>query len=531
MKLSELADAPDWLLGVIRQGAPRRREKNTDPLIELDHPSAIVRAKHYLVANAPEAVEGANGDQTTYEVAARIKDFGVSEPKALDLLLEHWNPVKAIPPWDPEDLAIKVSNAYLYGTGAPGQISGLAEFDPVEMENDVDLDIEWLDVFDPTALPKRRWLLGNLLARGYVTSLVAPPGAGKTTFEIMAALSLVSGKNLAGFEVKERVRVFLWNQEDELDELKRRVAAAMKAFDIAFDDLRINNKPGLLMGSGAEHGLQVAARNANDKIVPTKAARYLADIFAEYDIGAVFFDPFVELHPADENNNVEIGAVGRIFRSMAVRAGCALMLVHHTRKPPAGESTGHAGSMDSARGAGALAGVARMGATLYGLDAKLADEFGIAEKDRHRYVRYDDAKNNMALSGGATKLYRREGVNIGTMEDPEEVGVLRLEILEKRKTRGERARDALAADIAALVGSQSMPLSEIARGLIGTDPIVYGETKPSSLERTIRRHIQDGNLPEFEFVEISRGAGVGRPKKLLRKIIKTISDISDLEAE
>src|SRR3546814_20239038 len=63
-------------------------------------------------------------------------------------------------------------------------------------------------------------------------------------------------------------------------------------------------------------------------------------------------DPLVELHDASENDNGEMGAVGAILRGIAQQAGCATMVIHHTRQLPAGSSEGHAGNMDSGRGAG-----------------------------------------------------------------------------------------------------------------------------------------------------------------------------------
>ena len=226
------------------------------------------------------------------------------------------------------------------------------------------------------------------------------------------------------------------------------------------------------------------------------------------------FDPLVELHPADENNNVEMGAVGRIFRSIAMQAHCAVMVVHHTRKPSTGDSTGHIGNMDSARGGGSLVGVTRIGATLYTIDDKTAVAYGVTPEDRHRYVRFDNGKNNMALGSGEPVFFRREGVNIGTFDEPEEVGVLRPIVLEKRRPKAELEAEDLRNNLEALLApGEAMGTPEIARKLIDIDPVLYGDDH-RVVARKIARHHEKGKLPGFE---IEKEAG-RRGSKITREL-------------
>jgi len=103
------------------------------PLCGLDLPANVERMERWLEHEAPEAIEGAGGDQTTVGVAAVVRDFGLSEEKCIELMLDHWNETKASPPWDPGDLAIKVANAYRYGRNRPGcRQAGVIEFDAME---------------------------------------------------------------------------------------------------------------------------------------------------------------------------------------------------------------------------------------------------------------------------------------------------------------------------------------------------------------------------------------------------------------
>lgn len=76
------------------------------------------RARAYAQA-LPEAIQGKHGDLATYQAAAKMRDFGLKEADCLRVLADEFNP-RCRPPWSPEDLQTKVSNAYRYATGIAG---------------------------------------------------------------------------------------------------------------------------------------------------------------------------------------------------------------------------------------------------------------------------------------------------------------------------------------------------------------------------------------------------------------------------
>lgn len=81
-------------------------------------PSAEIRGKYFLERESDFAVQGQGGDETTYKTAARLKDFGCTEKEAFELMRDHWNS-RCVPPWSPEELKVKVQNAYKYGARPP----------------------------------------------------------------------------------------------------------------------------------------------------------------------------------------------------------------------------------------------------------------------------------------------------------------------------------------------------------------------------------------------------------------------------
>lgn len=126
-----LSEVPQWIFdkcGEIKEKEEKKINENQTEIINEDF--AKDRVVHYLVNEAPLAVEGSGGDQTTYKVAAKVKDFGVSEEVAFDLMWEHWNP-RCQPPWNYNSIADKIKNAFRYGNLAAGTLAPETQFEPI----------------------------------------------------------------------------------------------------------------------------------------------------------------------------------------------------------------------------------------------------------------------------------------------------------------------------------------------------------------------------------------------------------------
>lgn len=491
-----LADLPDAYLPLVK--GKTRPTVTGEAVVEADTDDALRRAAEWLETAEP-AIEGDAGDHRTFAVAARVMDFGVSAEAALDLLLEHWND-RCSPPWSPDELERKVQNAARYRHLPIGAAAPDADFEPETLDllephkkaaTSPDLLevgkslFEPLEPFDPATLPRRQWVIPRFAARRFVTGLVSPPGVGKTTFLLTLALAAATGRDLLGHGMAPAapVNVLLWNQEDDADELRRRLAAIMAAFDVAWADIGER----LYLQSGVDTGALFAKGDANGTATATRFAKRVGAFLQARDVRLAIFDPLAELHNlADENANAPIRAVAAVFRDrMAVAADCAVVMAHHTRKPPAAGAGSYAGDMDSARGGGSLAGVFRLGATLYGLDDKTARDYGIGDADRHRFVRLDDAKSNLSLVSGEPSLYRREGVSIGGI-DGEEIGVLRPAGLQRRSaTTPEEMRRQLVDQVDAALGERdAAPLRDIVGELVEAG-LADGRS-PETLRKAVR---------------------------------------------
>ena len=120
------APAPEWIYDMIGKGY-ERPERDEAPAVELNQPHNIERTVDYL-KEIPPAIEGEGGDDCTYRAAAWCHSHGaVSEDVCLELMAEHFNP-RCEPPWNYDELATKVANAYRYAQATAGSGTAEAEF-------------------------------------------------------------------------------------------------------------------------------------------------------------------------------------------------------------------------------------------------------------------------------------------------------------------------------------------------------------------------------------------------------------------
>ncbi len=444
-----------------------------------------------------------SGSGFSLELAARLKQLGGFTATEFGMLVHVWDYSSA----DKDKINARYIERAWTRSRDPGP-SAEDEFEPLPP-----LSMQWVQSLSTENIKPREWIAGTFAAARNVTGLIAPGGAGKTTFLIALALAVATGRDdIIGMPVHKKGRVLLWNQEDEKDELQRRLVAAAAHFNIP--ESEVIDK--ILIGSGVDRRLVIDKR-VGDRIVASKDATEIEEaIKTAGDICLAIFDPLVELHSADENNNGEMAAVTGIFREIAVRTNCAVVLAHHTRKPPnAANRESYAGNMDAARGAGSINFAARIVCTLYTVDPNTAKAYGIAEGDCRLYVRLDDAKANMSLLSGDPRFFKRESVLIdGFGGDP--VGVLRPVKLARRlrstETKAEddaRTREAVVALLHRAEGHR-MAVTTIADDLIDTG--VAEDMSSDTLQKRLKTMFENPQTYENGYVIRSETCSVkGKP--------------------
>jgi hypothetical protein len=255
----------------------------------------------------------------------------------------------------------------------------------------------------PTAaIPPRAWLYGTRLIRGYVSVLAAPGGVGKSALALGQAACLATGRGLLGEHVHHSANAWVLNLEDPMDELDRRLAAFMQRHEVPRDALRER----LFLHSGRTRRLCMAAHSEQGGIAHPDRDAVIAAA-REKQIGLIVIDPFVKSHQLDENSNAEIDAAVTAWAEVASATQAAILLVHHVRK-------GLADGADATRGAKSLTDAARSVSLLSPMTQEEAQRHAVAESERWRHIRLDDAKANLApRQTGQALWYRLESVALG----------------------------------------------------------------------------------------------------------------------
>lgn len=261
----------------------------------------------------------------------------------------------------------------------------------------------------PYTIPRRQFLYGYELRRRQLSAVVAPGAAGKTTLKVGRALCMVTGRDLLGHRVWNGPhRVWLWNLEDEIEEIEKTVHAFMKLWDLTPHDLGDRlyidgvdslASPRLKLAVADRIGGVTLQRPVSEELISELTARR---------IDYLDVDPFVSSHSVDENDNGAIDAVSKEWVRIAQEANCAVGLAHHVRK-----SQGVEASAFDARGAVSMINAARSVLVFQKMSRETAQEFGIAECDRKGFFSVYDDKNNKAPPAARSEWYEFVSVGLG----------------------------------------------------------------------------------------------------------------------
>jgi hypothetical protein len=253
--------------------------------------------------------------------------------------------------------------------------------------------------------PPREWLLGTTFCRGFMSALIADGAVGKTALRIAQLMALAAGRELTGETVHRRCRVLFVSLEDSLDEVHRRVLAAMKHHNVKHAEIAGWFFYTALAGIGwkiadAKGRAAELERRLRQEIERSEAENRKLDL--------ICLDPFVKAHSSVENANEEMDRVCDIMVGLADRHGVAIDITHHTTKGQAA-----AGNADAGRGAGAIKNAARLVYTFVPMTPEEARMHSIGEDERVSLRRVDFGKVNLTQASPHARWFRLAGVDLG----------------------------------------------------------------------------------------------------------------------
>lgn len=307
-----IADAPQILIDRTCGPRPTRDETGTlSPRVrELDEPHNVEAAIAWLRDGAPPA--------GSYQVACELRDRGLSAEKVLDLLDEIWNERRHVPR-DRDHLEIRVRNAYDRAQNAVGSkaiVPADREFDvlPMPLSRDgsasearslIQTAADFVAGFRPP-----NYLVDGMLQRGYLYSLTARTGHGKTAVGLFLAQAVARGIAIRDREVLQGSVLYLAGENPDDIRARFLVLADRAGFDPA--TIAVHFLAGVVDIKARMAAIRADAARIGDLalvIVDTAAAYYRGD---------------------DANSNVQQGEYARLLRKLTALRGrpAALVMAH-----------------------------------------------------------------------------------------------------------------------------------------------------------------------------------------------------------
>ncbi len=233
----------------------------------------------------------------------------------------------------------------------------------------------------------------------------------KTATGVGAALAYITGRrDILDMHVFQTGRVWINVLEDDLDELDRRIHAAMIAHNISRDDIEGE----LFVNTADQRPILLAHLNPETGVFEVSAdAKALEDGIKDMRIGLTMIDPLVKAHKVTENSNEHMDQLITMGNDMARRTRSALLINTHFRKGGA-----EGGNRDAFRGGGSLVDGGRINRSLAPMSEDEAQMYKIDPDEAFRYVKIVDAKGNLAPKARATWI-RLASIEIDNREvDP-----------------------------------------------------------------------------------------------------------------
>lgn len=298
--------------------AGEKREDAGEWLVEPDLPNNMRRLTTFLKQTDP-AVEGEGGDAWTVKTAAMCRDFGASPDKALDLLWEHWNS-RCDPPWDYEELAVKVRNAYAYADRPAGsKVTRSEAWQKLVASVKGEVEERHPNPFDPLCgsdvmnLPPPEWLVDSMIMENSLVLLSGAYGSYKSFVALDLAMGVARGSKWLGQFQAQRSGKALYCAGEGVAGLRQRYAAYCKARGGSDDFLLVRRVPVWADLDGLSKFNEVLNRH--------QPALIIIDTFARSAAGF------------DENSASDVGEIVALcdaIRGLHWRP--TVMLVHHLGK-------------------------------------------------------------------------------------------------------------------------------------------------------------------------------------------------------
>lgn len=244
-------------------------------------------------------------------------------------------------------------------------------------------------------IPKRQWVLGDILLKKHLTAIGAVPGCGKTTLAFGFAFSIATGIDLFNEKVHESGAVWYHNAEDPAEEMMMKFEAYCKYY-------KVDMKTVPLIITGAETNINFNKHNNNNE----NLIKELEQTIISNNIIALFLDPFINIHSCLERDETEMKFVTESLKRIARKSNCSVTFVQHFKKSNGSNNTDDKKiDMDNFRGTSGIMGAVRIAKGIW--EEKINDK---------QCLCMADSKNNLSVKNDK-KYYKLESQEITNGEN------------------------------------------------------------------------------------------------------------------
>lgn len=435
----KVADLPSEYVALAER-APGK-ERSTAPIdVEIDTESAVTRAVEWLRDSAP--------DSGTFKVAARVKDFGVSEEMAVDLLCSEWAEPRSLGK-DRDHISVRVANAYRYGQSPIGVASPEAEFEAVEVEDRRPRGKLYFDKWEDNALPRTdTYLIDGWFDLGTMVVTYGESNAGKSNIALSQCVAVATGQPWCGHKVRQGMVVYVAAEGGR--GFRKRIEAYKKRFGLERIPFALVPCPiDLLRPTGDTKALIELVR--------------AAEVAFDQPCALIVIDTLARaLAGGNENAPDDMGALVMHCDRIRLATKATLNIIHHSGKVAAAGARGHSS-----------------------LRAATDTEIEILREDPKAPRGTVQGKKQRDMDVGAALAWEYEVVALGVTESGEPLASIVTHVT--RPNEFEDKVPAAAMDLLEVLRELQSELSDLSEGVTWTEWFETwksGETNGGSVSRS-----------------------------------------------
>lgn len=334
---------PEWVYKELLSTESLPQPKDTETIIS-DPDSVIIDQAINAIKKLSPAIQGQGGDAQTLRAALLLRDYGITQKLAFNILNCYFNS-RCVPPWEPLGLKIKIANAYKYGKNQPGLLLPENQFNiepeiesyrpTVEKGLDgkkesekktVKSEVKTLSIqeFLKTNFNKKEHYIGPFVKQG-ISLVYAATGVGKTHFCIGLAFAMASGGDFLRWKSENKAKVLYIDGELPAYYLKTMLEPLYldcSDKNISFDIITPDTQNDSIMPNLASVEGQESIKTAVDN----------ADV--------IFVDNLSTLVRSGKENEAEYWMPIQTWFLKLRRMGKSVIFVHHAGKGEGGSFRG-----------------------------------------------------------------------------------------------------------------------------------------------------------------------------------------------